>query len=405
MRDQFDLVPAHEWPPGDKLLPLLLQRQKDSELIELLNPILHETSLKRPERGFENPQGYMNYAPKVLMRAFVTKDRRTSIGGAVFTVDAAGLSGDADAGAIASMLDNVLGVFSFAVKQQTTVTRSFRVVLSKAVPLQVAVEYHCAVTGEVGRRLVLSAVMLDPFDGTTLCTAEAEFAVLAPGTPFYLPFSFENCGGFGEIVAAAMAKPRQVRRVPNRNREWPPLGKSLARWLSLAGFRGDLAWHVGPNDSAKRVFEFGMAPKMRMKAFHSRDGKTMCAVVEFSPLTAGPPGRANGGSVLCGMATAAAHFLGDSCGEDYVVGEFSTLFRRGTPLGAIACLTCTRGELHSDASSVEVKMELTVMNDTNGMEFRREDTRAWDPANTSVVASSSALLSRRRAGAPRGSRL
>ena len=382
----FDVVQAHEWPKGDTLLPRLLQRQINGELVELLNPILHETSLPRPEQGFADglPQGYMNWAQKVLMREFVTTDRTTALGAAVFTKDAVGLRGDADPGAIASMLDNVLGVYSFAVKEHTTVTRSFEMTVSKPVPLSVAIEFRCRVARDVGRRLLLEADMLDPFDGSTSCVAVAEFASFGIGHQFYMPFLFSNCGGFGHVVAMAMAQPRQARQVPNRHREWPPLGKSLTRWLLSEGFRRDRAYATGVNDSAIQLFDFGMAPKLRMQPFHSSDGKTMCAVLHFSPLTAGPPGGANGGSVLCSMVTAALHLLGDA----YVLGDISTEFRRLTPLGAIACLTCKRGHVDNDGCVV-VKMELAVMNGTDGMNFR-EDTRPWDPAKVSVVATSSA---------------
>jgi hypothetical protein len=71
----------------------------------LLNPILHECSeelgeqlgqvIHRPEG--ERAKGYMNWAPKVLMRAFYG-GQEEALGGVVFTLAAAGC--------LARLLDN-----------------------------------------------------------------------------------------------------------------------------------------------------------------------------------------------------------------------------------------------------------------------------------------------------------
>ena len=66
----------------------------------------------------------------------------------------------------------------------------------------------------------------------------------------------------------------------DRHREWPPLGKSLTRWLLSEGFRRDRAYATGVNDSAIQLFDFGMAPKLCIAAL------VLCAWT-FTFLTAG----------------------------------------------------------------------------------------------------------------------
>jgi hypothetical protein len=91
------------WPQGDAVLACL---KNDSTLEPILNPILHHVQAERPEGPLAT--SYMSYAPKVLVRAFWSRQKQEALGAVLFSADASdGFTGPAAChGAVAAMFDN-----------------------------------------------------------------------------------------------------------------------------------------------------------------------------------------------------------------------------------------------------------------------------------------------------------
>jgi hypothetical protein len=104
-RPKDDAVPTAglAWPKDDAVLTAL---NTDDTLEPILNPILHYVEAERPEGP--PATSYMSFAPKVLVRAFWSRERQEALGAVLFSADAAdGFSVPAAChGAVAAIFDN-----------------------------------------------------------------------------------------------------------------------------------------------------------------------------------------------------------------------------------------------------------------------------------------------------------
>ena len=392
----MDKLEGHRWPENSAVVDSLLQRSVNGELEDNLHPILH---LSQAANGLLDESRqitgmmYMAYAKKVLVREFWNKEKNEMEGAVLFTRDAAGLTaGEADCGAIASILDNILGVFVVTTLKLLSPTLWFDVEYDRTLPIGVVLKFHCTVLNRIGRRIEVEGRIMDP-TGRVACRARGLFLSLQ-----HFPFPTKALSD--PMVKAVLSKAPEACLIPNLRREWPPIEKSMVAWLMGQGYRPDEAWHAGPNDSAIRTFEFGFAPKLRMQAFHAPDGSKMCAVIEFTKLACGPPGGANGGAVLCATATSAYHFLA-RCEGKVTLELLQTKFLKMMPIGHCAMLTCKRDFRETNLDGrVVVDVELSVSSGTDSLQPQM-GLATWDPNETTLVSSSKAtFIPTRRVAAP-----
>lgn len=277
----------------------------------ITNPILYHTTLPRPEGP--TARSYFSDYSQAVVRAYFDPSTEQAVGVVLFSPDAVWeRQGN---GAVANAFDNLLGVFVIQWSGQVCFSRSLRVRQVTPCPLGKVLEWHCRVERVAGTRVTVSGELLD--GGVTVARSSGLFVLQDQ----VFPKRFER----ERVLAALKSPPVESPWYPSK--EWPSTAEQM------------VAWVVG-NECTEMAFPEWpptVPCKIRYRLF-LQGSKRVYAVVHFTELCGGPPGRVNGGALIAAFETVLGALLSRTCGVDR--GEIVVHFNRGVPLGSCCMVKC-----------------------------------------------------------------
>ena len=227
----------------------------------------------------------------------------------------------------------MLGVVAIETTRAINFTQSFTSRFHRPVPLERPLQWRVWAADKSGKRTTMRGELLGS-DGATLCSFEGAFVSA--------PFPYAPEPAMEAVRDAIAAESLQAFRLDPHG-PWPPAASSIAARLVVAGFSPAVL-----HGAEGSTFEFrsSSAAKLHARLFISSEAAIMAAIIHFTPNSAGPPGRANGGAVLAAFnmvfEAAVQHLtLGDDLNGHPRLTELTARFRSAVPLGCVALLRCT----------------------------------------------------------------
>ena len=281
----------------------------------------------------------------------------------------------------------MLGVVAIETTRAINFTQSFTSRFHRPVPLERPLRWRVWAADKSGKRTTMRGELLGS-DGATLCSFEGAFVSA--------PFPYAPEPAMEAVRDAIAAESLQAFRLDPHG-SWPPAASSIAARLVVAGFSPAVL-----HGAEGSTFEFrsSSAAKLHARLFISSEAAIMAAIIHFTPNSAGPPGRANGGAVLAAFnmvfEAAVQHLtLGDDLNGHPRLTELTARFRSAVPLGCVALLRCT---VDQSPLSLRLMGELLVPR-SDGMVLSADQRSDWaDEAAVPACTATALCAPRSRAG-------